>query len=225
MLGKLIIKALAASLLLSYASVEAATFDFTSNDWSGINGSSYSIGTGVTLSSVGGNMTFNNSDGGDGCGNVGPTKEAIISSTTLDCTGDGIGITNDEITEGGSQSLTVTFDSVVNILAIDLLDLFADESTGEIAVIEWGTPTQTYNSHAISTIDYPGGGYWEIDISAIDELTMSGITSFTLTGFNDSFSDFSLARIEISAVPVPAAIWFFGTALIGFVGISRRTRV
>jgi hypothetical protein len=29
----------------------------------------------------------------------------------------------------------------------------------------------------------------------------------------------------VSAVPVPAAVWLFGTALIGFVGMSRRTKV
>jgi hypothetical protein len=32
-------------------------------------------------------------------------------------------------------------------------------------------------------------------------------------------------NIGVSAVPVPAAIWLFGTALIGFVGMSRRTSV
>jgi len=30
---------------------------------------------------------------------------------------------------------------------------------------------------------------------------------------------------DIPPVPVPAAIWLFGTALIGFIGISRRTNV
>jgi len=29
----------------------------------------------------------------------------------------------------------------------------------------------------------------------------------------------------VSNVPVPAAFWLFGTALIGFIGISRRTKV
>jgi len=29
----------------------------------------------------------------------------------------------------------------------------------------------------------------------------------------------------VSAVPVPAAVWLFGTALIGFIGMSRRTKV
>lgn len=32
-------------------------------------------------------------------------------------------------------------------------------------------------------------------------------------------------NITVSAVPIPAAIWLFGTALIGFVGMSRRTSV
>jgi hypothetical protein len=30
---------------------------------------------------------------------------------------------------------------------------------------------------------------------------------------------------SVSAVPVPAAFWLFGTALIGFIGVSRRTKV
>ena len=32
-------------------------------------------------------------------------------------------------------------------------------------------------------------------------------------------------NITVSPVPVPAAFWLFGTALIGFVGMSRRTSV
>jgi hypothetical protein len=32
-------------------------------------------------------------------------------------------------------------------------------------------------------------------------------------------------NINVSAVPVPAAVWLFGTALIGFVGMSRRTSI
>ena len=30
---------------------------------------------------------------------------------------------------------------------------------------------------------------------------------------------------NVSPVPVPAAVWLFGTALIGFIGMSRRTKV
>jgi len=35
----------------------------------------------------------------------------------------------------------------------------------------------------------------------------------------------ALVRASVSAVPVPAAVWLFGTALIGFVGMSRRRKV
>jgi len=37
--------------------------------------------------------------------------------------------------------------------------------------------------------------------------------------------DFDNVQLSVSAVPVPAAIWLFGTALIGIVGISRRRKV
>jgi len=43
-------------------------------------------------------------------------------------------------------------------------------------------------------------------------------------GFGDTDYDDMVVKVEaFSAVPVPAAIWLFGTALIGFVGLSRRT--
>jgi hypothetical protein len=37
--------------------------------------------------------------------------------------------------------------------------------------------------------------------------------------------EFYVSGIEVSAVPVPAAVWLFGSALLGFVGLSRRTNI
>jgi hypothetical protein len=42
---------------------------------------------------------------------------------------------------------------------------------------------------------------------------------------NKNLSHFSVYTNGISPVPVPAAVWLFGTALIGFIGFSRRTKV
>jgi hypothetical protein len=135
-----------AILIAPVTVAHAVMVDFTSNTWSGVDGiNSHSIGTGITLSSVGGNMTLNSSDGAFGCGN--PNKLNIISTTGLDCSGDGIGIGDDEILQGGNQGLT---------------------------------------------------------------------------GLDDGFNDYALARIEVSAVPIPSAFWMFGTALLGFVAIARR---
>ena len=35
----------------------------------------------------------------------------------------------------------------------------------------------------------------------------------------------ALDNLTYSVVPVPAAVWLFGTALFGFIGFSRRTSV
>jgi len=37
--------------------------------------------------------------------------------------------------------------------------------------------------------------------------------------------ELTVRELPVSAVPVPAAIWLFGSALLGFVGMSRRTSV
>ncbi len=38
-------------------------------------------------------------------------------------------------------------------------------------------------------------------------------------------SEFLSATLDVSPVPVPSAVWLFGSALLGFIGVSRRTRV
>lgn len=38
-------------------------------------------------------------------------------------------------------------------------------------------------------------------------------------------SEFLTATLDVSPVPIPSAVWLFGSALIGFIGLSRRTRV
>ena len=37
--------------------------------------------------------------------------------------------------------------------------------------------------------------------------------------------DFDDVQLSVSAVPVPAAVWLFGTALIGLVGFGKRRKV
>ena len=47
----------------------------------------------------------------------------------------------------------------------------------------------------------------------------------TYTGTGSNTPEYLTAELTVAPVPVPAAIWLFGTALIGFVGMSRRTAV
>jgi hypothetical protein len=61
-----------------------------------------------------------------------------------------------------------------------------------------------------------------------DSLMQATLNLDTLAGFSGlkTGKTFDIYRIShISEVPVPAAFWLFGTALIGFIGLSRRTKV
>jgi hypothetical protein len=40
--------------------------------------------------------------------------------------------------------------------------------------------------------------------------------------FNNSLFFMNLEIDRVSTVPIPATIWLFGTALVGFIGFSRR---
>ncbi len=64
----------------------------------------------------------------------------------------------------------------------------------------------------------------------IDLAAWNGLDTLSLSGFWDgSGVAGAISHVaiygDVSAVPVPAAIWLFGTALIGFVGMSRKTIV
>jgi hypothetical protein len=51
------------------------------------------------------------------------------------------------------------------------------------------------------------------------------LSNAPFTGGKDVVFELTVRELPVSAVPVPAAIWLFGSALIGFVGMSRRTSV
>lgn len=65
-----------------------------------------------------------------------------------------------------------------------------------------------------------------ISFNTNDALSTANVTAFT----NGKFMvDTSLGKVsyvgQVSAVPVPAAVWLFGSGLLGLVGISRRKKV
>lgn len=183
-------------------SAQATLIDFTDQSWeaaiSAGSGTTATLGN-VTLTAKSGSLTFNRSDNG-GC-------VAGRPANGLTCDGDGIGINNDEITQGGSQQITISFQQAVDITDIFLLDLFSSERTGEIAIIDGA---QYSGSNLLA------GGFFETGFNGL------GITSIVFSGNLDSFSDYAVAAIEVSAVPLPGAAILFGSALLGFFGFKRR---
>jgi hypothetical protein len=98
-------------------------------------------------------------------------------------------------------------------------------------------PTPT-SANTKFTDGLPVSGYETLlhlpSVFSVDKSEFSGrcLSIQTYGAFAGSCSNFP-ADIDLvfaqftpaSAVPVPAAVWLFGTALIGFIGISRRTKV
>ena len=198
--------------LSSSMSVQATLIDFTHISWdTAINtggGTTATIGN-VTLTSSRRNLTFNGSESEQsGCA-AGKVKHG------LKCDGDGIGIKDDEITHGRHgryEKLTISFVEPVNINNLLLLDLFGNERRrGERAIIN-GSSYQ-----ALPDNDGFPGGFYATGFSA------QGITSIMLTAGKDRFSDYALAAIDVSPVPLPGAFVLFASALLGLFGFRRFT--
>lgn len=199
-------------------SAHATLIDFTkSTDWASAQGQfSYSNvinSIGVTISSgstaSGEFLTFNARDNG-GC--IGGSAK-----TYLKCDGDGMGIIDDEIQINGTQKVIVDFDSAVNISNIFLLDLFINDNgnkgNNEKAVMTIDGVEYNFDAESTSNGGFLNTGFALLNVSQI-----------VFSGYDDLFSDYALAGIdvELSPVPLPGAAILFGSAILGFFGFKRR---
>jgi len=75
---------------------------------------------------------------------------------------------------------------------------------------------------ATSTLDTDG-----VSITGDDGVGGSAMDNGPFSGFNTNFdmTSVTMTGYTPSAVPVPAAIWLFGSGLIGLVGFARRKKV
>ncbi|MCP4767667.1 MAG: VPLPA-CTERM sorting domain-containing protein [Gammaproteobacteria bacterium] len=92
------------------------------------------------------------------------------------------------------------------------------------------------NSILLSTLDFDDGSDllgFDLISTSLSNLTFS-FTANSLTfnfdlvpgsGPNNGPAIHGRFITDVSPVPVPAAVWLFGTALLGFVGMSRRRKV
>lgn len=213
--------ALAAGMVVSAVSAQAAPqlIDFTDGSkWSAANGlSSFTASYGdldVTASSEGGNLSFNGGRDKNGC--ISGLNQSVHN---LVCDGDGLGIGNDEITEGGFQKITITFSKSVTINDIELLDLFNNHRESEVALVRLNDGL--FDTHVSNNLT---GGYHRT------METGSDITMVVLKSANDNHSDYALARIALTLnsiqgfntpVPAPSALLLM---MPGIALIARRRR-
>ena len=164
--------------------------------------------------------------------------------TISDVFGDGSHIIGSDVTIGSLEAVGTSADAVyVTDAALDFdTDLNFIKVTGTVIGLGINNsiellsgsfnPGWTYTATGISAA-FNGYG---VDVKHADLLTALGVpvnAPFEFFGFSVGF-DFdgdgnataiSTDIINTSPVPVPAAVWLFGSGLIGLVGIARRKKV
>jgi hypothetical protein len=213
----------------------AVTVDFTSSALVGGAGQRTVISGPYDLNPFGVDrtVTFTANKGfvvtGDGTSDVSPRPAGFA----LDF--DGIGIDNDGLPPiddevlGTEEILTVTFNGLVSITGIHLLDFFArrgSETTNfEVAVLNGVDVVATYTFFAPANPDTNPGGYFFAPLSpalVATAITLTGPSGGLGGTFDDGTNDFALAGLDITAVPLPASVLLLLGALGGFAMVGRR---
>jgi hypothetical protein len=104
------------------------------------------------------------------------------------------------------------FDGMYNVYTIDLAGFFADLADGS----------------ALISLALQGNGLQTCTLSfACQGETLPFVSETPFNGANLIFSTLTIETLDstIPPVPLPAAVWLFGTALLGFAGMSRRRKV
>jgi len=144
---------------------------------------------------------------------------------------------------GGAYNATGGTD-LSDATTIDLSTVFANGGTGDVdGTVNVFTPPGTGGSASLASFAAVPGfftvGGWTLDLSTLSivdqtvgvlNLSGTGVLSgngFDATNVDWSFSSqsetsYSMTVTSVGVVPLPAAVWLFGSGLLGLVGIARR---
>ena len=84
-------------------------------------------------------------------------------------------------------------------------------------LFDWGA---TKDIDVINVWDITSGGYISTDVTATNPAGPDGIRGLSM--IDGAFVGFS-ANFDFP-VPIPAAVWLFGSGLIGLIGVARRKK-
>jgi hypothetical protein len=125
---------------------------------------------------------------------------------------DGLGVSTGFFNLGGLQNNET------------LLVSFSEEVTlGSLDMRQWEGPDAVLFNSAGGNLNFNTESCGFCTTETFDLTSLTGLTSFTLTG--DSFLTVTflsaLNDVQVTAVPVPAAAWLFMSALGGLTGVRR----
>lgn len=216
--------ALCLSTLLVGSSASAAYFDLNKANLGVAGGTAYDLvqmsvaGISVDITAI----TLDN-NGSGAINSISPLSGGpgvYVSSTTSgnigvlsNLTGDGTnldgGFTSTDLDEG----LVFSFSQVVSLDFLNL-DSFSGGDDFNLTV-DGITYLVDHNASDVSP--------FVTNAATTDKFFIHNITGTDFIIWADGDSDsFRVGGLDVSAVPVPAAIWLFASGLLGLVGLSRR---
>ena len=133
--------------------------------------------------------------------------------------------TNSGNVGNGSGTIAGDYDDVTNILnySIEWMDLTSPVTNMHFHLGAPGTP---------GGVDLGIPGPWTspqigvgIPLNISQEANLLAGNWYVNVHTQNFGSGEIRGQVLVNAVPIPAAIWLFGTALVGFIGMSRRRKV
>ena len=149
----------------------------------------------------------------------GPGTPSILVDNSFDTTSPSnyLGTDDGSGAFGSGDGFTITFDQTMRSVGLYVISdalILANDFT-----ITTNSGQSVNNSAAVDVMLSDGDAYY---IGLIEDDFSLGFDSITLSSQDFGFL-FNVDDITVSAVPLPAAAWLFGSGLLGLLGISCRT--
>ncbi len=212
---------LASLLAASIGSANAGIVTYTTNDVGGFVPNSASTNASF-LAAIGTPDEFLGFDGGTGSANGSSFSSNVIFSSS------------ESTTYGGSDSVNVnhnsneigpvgTWDGILNI---DFLGAGSAASIVGFGPVEFGTieMINIYNQFSVLLGTFGGVSNNVFDFFGVEGTGGDLIGKITLEGNFFAIQDIQFDLGSTSAVPVPAALFMFAPALLGFMGLRRKAK-
>ncbi|MEE9494594.1 MAG: hypothetical protein V3W04_14595 [Gammaproteobacteria bacterium] len=177
---------------------------------------------------------------------VGMANAATVSLSTLNILPANItdvvtiDVSGTDFTPGVSAgNITLTWDPAVLMHNFTIADLTASAATNGFPITFGGTTSLTpgqvdFNFASFAAQSGPALDFFSLDFTAIagdpGSVVQSALGPAAAGDWQDGTAAisgiaFDSISIEVSAIPVPASIWLFGSGLFGMIGIARRKLV